>query len=79
MSVSIEDLRYLLKRLNELTNADEHPYCLYRAYGRIGLDKIVNDGGGCKTIFNLTTKKELFYQMRAFIQGIEQERAKEEE
>jgi len=79
MRISIEDLRYLLKRLNELTSADAFPYCFYRAYGSIGLDKIVNDGGGCRTIFSLTTKKELYNQMQAFIRGIETERTQEEE
>lgn len=79
MRISIEDLRYLLKRLNELTSADAFPYCFYRAYGSIGLDKIVNDGGGCRTIFSLTTKKELYNQMRALIQGIEIERENNEQ
>lgn len=79
MRISIEDLRYLLKRLNELTKDDIFQYCFYRAYGSIGLDKIVNDGGGCRTIFSLTTKKELYNQMRAFIEGIETEREKKEQ
>lgn len=79
MRISIDDLRYLLKRLNELTSADAFPYCFYRAYGSIGLDKIVNDGGGCKTIFGLTSKKELYYQLKAFIEGIETERRQNEE
>ena len=71
MRVSIEDIRYLLKILNELTSKDKYPYQLYLAYGSYGLEKVINDGGGCRTIFGLTTKKELYNQMSAFIKGIE--------
>ena len=78
MRISMDDLRYLLKELNELTNEDKYPYVFYRAYGSIALCKIVNDGGGERTIFHLTTKKDLYYQMRAFISGIYAEKERKE-
>lgn len=70
MRISINDIRYLLKELNELTKEDKYPYQLYIAYGSYELDKVVNDGGGARTIIGLTTKKELYKQMEALIKGI---------
>lgn len=71
MRTTMEELRYLLKVLNELTKGDEFPYQFYIAYGSYGLDKVVNEGGGCKTIIGLTTKKDLYKQMETLIKGIE--------
>ena len=70
MKVSMELLRNELKYLNEITKDDKYPYQFYMAYGSYGLDKVVNDGGGCKTIIGLTTKKDLYNQMEMFIKGI---------
>ena len=75
MRISMDDLRYLLKELNELTSEDKYPYVFYMAYGSYGLDKIINDSRGARTIISLTTKKDLYYQMRAFISGIYAEKA----
>jgi hypothetical protein len=71
MRVTMEMLRNELKYLNEITKDDKYPYQFYIAYGSYGLDKVVNDGGGCKTIIGLTTKKELYNQMETLIKGIQ--------
>lgn len=70
MKINMELLRNELKYLNEITKEDKYPYQFYIAYGSYGLDKVVNDGGGCKTIIGLTTKKDLYKQMEMFIKGI---------
>lgn len=70
MRVSMELLRNELKYLNDITKNDKYPYQFYIAYGSYGLNKVVNDGGGCKTIIGLTTKKDLYNQMEMFIKGI---------
>lgn len=71
MRVTMDMLRNELKYLNEITKEDKYPYQFYIAYGRYGLDKVVNDGGGCKTIIGLTTKKELYNQMEMLIKGVQ--------
>lgn len=70
MKVSMELLRNELKYLNEITKDDKYPYQFYMAYGSYGLDKVVSDGGGTKTIIGLTTKKDLYNQMEMLIKGI---------
>lgn len=70
MRITMEDLRNELKYLNEITKDDKYPYQFYMAYGAYGLVKIVNDGGGARTIIGLTTKKELYNQMESLIKGI---------
>lgn len=70
MRITMEDLRNELKYLNEITKGDKYPYQFYIAYGAYGLVKIVNDGGGARTIIGLTTKKDLYYQMESLINGI---------
>ena len=70
MRITMQDLRNELKYLNEITKEDKFPYQFYIAYGAYGLVKIVNDGGGARTIISLTTKKDLYYQMQSLIKGI---------
>jgi hypothetical protein len=70
MRITMDDLRWQLKVLNDLTREDEFPYQFYMAYGAYGLDKVVNDGGGARRIIALTTKKDLYYQMESLINGI---------
>ena len=70
MRVTMEDLRNELKYLNEITKEDKYPYQFYIAYGSYGLVKVVNDGGGARTIISLTTKRDLYYQMETLIKGI---------
>ena len=71
MKVSINDLRNLLEELN---NLNVGKYQLYMAYGSYGLNEVINEHGGCRTIFSLTTKKELYNQMYAYIKGIYKEK-----
>ena len=70
MRITMQDLRNELKYLNEITKEDKYPYEFYIAYGAYGLVKIMNDGGGARTIIGLTTKKELYNQMESLIKGI---------
>lgn len=74
--ISINDLREKLDFLNEITKSDKYPYRFYNAYGCYGLIKVINDGGGARSIIDLTTKKDLFYRMSAYINGILNERDK---
>ena len=70
MRITMQDLRNELKYLNEITKEDKFPYQFYIAYGAYGLVKIVNDGGGARTVIGLTTKKDLYYQMQSLMKGI---------
>lgn len=70
MRITMEILRNELEYLNEITKEDNYPYKFYIAYGSYGLDKVVNDAGGCKTIISLTTKKDLYNKMEMLIKGI---------
>jgi hypothetical protein len=83
--ISRKDLEYFVNELNELTNNSLKPYeqidgkligqignyHLYGAYGSIALHQTMNEGGGIKEIFGLSTKRELYNKIRALIQGIE--------
>ena len=44
-------------------------YHLYFAYGSVALHKTNNEGGGITEIIGLSTKKDLYYQLQAFIRG----------
>ena len=79
MRITMEYLRSQLRYLNDLTKEDKYPYKFYMAYGSYGLVKIVNDSHGCRTIIHLTTKKDLYYQMQMYINGILSERERENE
>lgn len=79
MRITMEYLRSQLNYLNNLTKDDKYPYKFYMAYGSYGLVKIVNDSHGCKTIIGLTTKKDLYYQMESYINGILSERERNNE
>lgn len=79
MRITMDDLRCKLNYLNELTKDDKYPYKFYMAYGAYGLNKVVNDNGGCKSIIHLTTKKDLYYQMETYISGILNERERNNE
>lgn len=74
-----------IEHLNRITNSPLKPYIvvdgklvaqignfnLYQAYGAYGLHRICNDGGGVTTpIYGLHTKRDLYYQLRALIDGI---------
>lgn len=79
MKITMNDLRNKLDYLNNLTKEDKYKYQFYMAYGSYGLDKVVNDGGGARTIIHLTTKKDLYYQMETYINGILSERERNNE
>ena len=44
-------------------------YCLYSAYGMTGLHQLVNEGGGAREVFGLTTKRDLYGKLDALILG----------
>ena len=49
-------------------------YHLEFAYNRVGLSRMVNEGGGVETIFNGGTKRELYDQLHAFLKGFSTQR-----
>lgn len=83
--ITQSQLNYLVDELNTLTNSPLKAYTrtesgakanignfhLYQAYGAIGLHRMCNEGGGITEIIGLSTKRELYYQLRAMINGIE--------
>ena len=44
-------------------------YCLYQAYGMTGLHQLVNESGGAREVFGLTTKRDLYGKLDALILG----------
>jgi hypothetical protein len=84
MRVSIQQLKDLCTYINELKGTPIKPYDriegqfkanignyhLYQAYGAVGLHKMCNEGGGITEILSLSTKKELYDKMHAYIKGI---------
>jgi hypothetical protein len=83
--ITRKELDYFVNELNLLTNNPLKPYeqidgkligqignyHLYGAYGSTALHQTMNNGGGIKEIFGLSTKRELYNKIRALIQGIE--------
>jgi hypothetical protein len=83
--ITRKNLDYFVNELNVLTNNPLKPYIevngkltgaignyhIYGAYGAWGLHQTMNEGGGIKEIFGLSTKRELYNKIRALIQGIE--------
>ncbi len=77
--MTIKKLESLVSHLNKVTNSPELPYisgaaqignfCLDEAYGGVGLNRISNSGGGVTCIFTITTRRELYNQIRAYIDG----------
>jgi hypothetical protein len=84
MRVSIQQLKDLCTYINELKGTPIKPYDriegqfkanignyhLYQAYGAVGLHRMCNEGGGITEILSLSTKKELYDKMHAYIKGI---------
>jgi hypothetical protein len=84
MRVSIQQLKDLCTYINELKGTPIKPYDriegqfkanignyhLYQAYGAVGLHRMGNEGGGITEILSLSTKKELYDKMHAYIKGI---------
>jgi len=84
MRVSIQQLKDLCAYINELKGTPIKPYDriegqfkanignyhLYQAYGSVGLHRMCNEGGGITEILSLSTKKELYDKMHAYIKGI---------
>lgn len=87
MRISINQLRTLCDRINEVTGNALTPYTrengkfkanignynLSQAYGGVSLHRICTDGGGVDTPLGgyHRPKKELYYQMQSFLSGIE--------
>jgi len=62
------DLQITVDSINRLLNTDK--YCLYHANGGVGLHVRFENSSGVSTIFYLSTKRELFNKLQAFIAGI---------
>jgi hypothetical protein len=83
MRVSEKMLESLCDTINKVKNTPEKAYDriegkfkanignyhLYFAYGSVGLHKMVNEGGGVSEVIGLSTKKDLYYQLHAFLKG----------
>jgi hypothetical protein len=86
MTITEKDLKYVLERLNKMTDHVNAPYSknedgtwstnvgsylIGAAYGGYQLQQVVNSGGvQCITV-GFITKRELYSQMHAFIAGID--------
>ena len=87
MNVTLSMLKSKIEYLNQITNSPLKPYSeingklvanignfhLYQAYGAYGLHRMVSEGGGVSDnhIYGLHTKRELFYRLNAFINGLQ--------
>lgn len=87
MNITINMLKAKIDYLNEITNSPKKPYSevdgklkanignfhLYQAYGAYGLHRMVNEGGGVSdnNIYGLHTKKDLYYRLCSFINGLQ--------
>lgn len=83
--ITRKELDYFVNELNVLTNNPLKPYeqvngkligqignyHLYGAYGATALHQTMNEGGGVHEVFGLSTKRELYNNIRAMIKGIE--------
>lgn len=83
MRITEKMLESLCDTINEMKNTPLKPYSrdngvfkanignyhLYFAYGSVALHKINNEGGGITQIIGLSTKRDLYNQMNAFLRG----------
>jgi hypothetical protein len=83
--ISEKQLERLAERINKLTNsptvswtkhekgvkANIGNYHIDYAYGKVGLCRMLNEGGGVQSVIGLSTKRELWDKMQAFILGLE--------
>ena len=83
--ITNKQLEYLIGRINMLTNspltystrdngqfkANIGHYHIYGAYGMQGLHQTMNEGGGVHEIIGLSTKRELYNKLQAFISGLQ--------
>jgi hypothetical protein len=78
-------LQALCEQINVATNSPQVPYTkidgnklranvgnyhLSCQYGGVSFLQMANGDGGVKTIFDTTTKRDLYNQMRAFLSGL---------
>lgn len=77
-------LNYAVERINVNTKSPLTPYTkvdgklvanignfhIYGAYGGYGLHRMCNEGGGITQIIGISTKRELYNQLQAMINGI---------
>ena len=88
MTITKQMLQDKIDYLNQITNSPIKPYMrsaagnfigqigcftLHQAYGKFGLHRMVNEGGGVtdRYIYGLHSKKELYALLTAFINGVE--------
>ena len=86
MPISVQHLENKIRLLNEVTGSPVEPYtftqhlnspkanvghyCLVQQYGCFALHQIANEQGAEHDIFYGATKRELFMQISAMIDGI---------
>lgn len=87
MRINQAQLESLVGIINSMTKSPAEPYSktkkgfkanvgnyhLSGAYGGVSLHRMDNKSGGVEDVFRCghTTKKDLFYRMKAFIDGLE--------
>ena len=85
--ITLSMIKAKIDYLNLITKSPELPYeivndklkanignfHLYQAYGMYGLHRMVNEGGGItdRHVYGLHSKRELYYRLNAFINGLE--------
>lgn len=84
--VSIKDLEAIVRRINRETGSPEASwqrsadnkltalvgnYHLDEAYGKVALVRMVNEDGGITVVCGRSTKRELQYEMFAFLAGVQ--------
>ena len=57
------------------TRANIGNYHLSHAYGRVSLEVMLSEGGAVKRVCGSSTKRELYNEMFAFLEGLEVPRA----
>jgi|TARA_R100000482_G_C5042163_1_gene108840 hypothetical protein len=84
--ITKENLQNVLDRINQATGhkleawtqdetgryrANVGTYVLDWAYGGVALSQLTNEGGGERDITGRGTKRETYYRMHAFLDGVE--------
>lgn len=68
MRITIKDLEMQVNRINELTNSPKDYYTLEAAYGGY---KLASKHGSVDVTTGYRPKKDLYYEIVAFIKGLE--------
>lgn len=72
MRISAKDIDYILKEINERLEENKKGFKVvtYYCYGAFGVNTRKDGQSGERTLFNLTTKRELYQQLKAYLEGM---------